>query len=81
MKVLANEKFRVLAETKGWNLARAEGYVDGETARRRGKPASQYALVGIDDYCLGFRAGYFERQSSRAALQDQQRGSGQSMSL
>lgn len=62
MKVLSNEKFRVLAEHNGWSLAQAEGYVDGETFRRRGKPASQYALIGIDEYCRGFRAGYFERQ-------------------
>ena len=62
MKILSNEKFRALAEHNGWSLAHAEGYVDGETSRRRGKPPSQYALIGIDEYSLGFRAGYFERQ-------------------
>ena len=24
---------------------------------------SKYALVGIDEYCAGFRAGYFDRQN------------------
>lgn len=62
MKVLAREKFKVLAETNGWSLDHAQGFVDGESSRRRGKPPSKYALIGIDEYCLGFRAGYFERQ-------------------
>lgn len=38
MKILSNENFRLLAEHNGWSLAHAEGYVDGETSRRRGKP-------------------------------------------
>lgn len=63
MKVLANEKLKVLAEHNGWSLAHAEGYMDGETSRRRGKAPSKYALIGIDEYSLGFRAGYFERQT------------------
>ena len=63
MKVLAKEKFRMLAEQNGWSLAHAEGFVDGETSRRGGKAPSRYALIGIDEYCLGFRAGYFERQN------------------
>ena len=67
MKVLADEKLKVLAEHNGWSLAHAEGYVDGETSRRRGKPPSKYALIGLDEYCLGFRAGYFERQTPDAA--------------
>ncbi len=67
MKVLADEKFRILAESNGWSLAHAEGFTDGETSRRRGKPPSQYALIGIDEYSLGFRAGYFERRSPDSA--------------
>lgn len=62
MKVLSKEKFKVLAEKNGWSLAYAEGYVDGENCRRRGKTPSKYAIVGIDEYCMGFRAGYFERR-------------------
>ena len=64
MNPLSIERSKVLAEHNGWSFARAEGYVDGESSRRRGKPPSQYALIGIDEYCLGFRAGYFDRQNS-----------------
>ena len=67
MNALSDERSRVLAEHNGWSFARAEGYVDGESSRRRGKPPSQYALIGIDEYCLGFRAGYFDRQNSSAS--------------
>src|SRR5262249_60248998 len=63
MKVLS--KVNVLAERNGWSIARAQGFVDGEIARRRGPPASIYARVGIDDYCLGFRAGSYVRGSSQ----------------
>jgi hypothetical protein len=72
MKVLSKEKFKVLAEANGWSLDHAKGYVDGETFRLRGKKPSSYALIGIDEYCLGFRAGYYERQNpaSRVSLPD-----------
>ena len=63
MKVLCKEKSKVLAERNGWSLAHAEGYVDGETFRRRGMTPSTYAQIGIDEYCLVFRAGYYERQN------------------
>jgi len=70
MKVLSKEKFKVLAEANGWSLDYAKGYVDGETFRLRGKKPSNYVLIGIDEYCLGFRAGYYERQgpASTASL-------------
>jgi hypothetical protein len=61
MKVLSEEKIRVLSERHGWSLAYAEGFLNGEAFRRRGTAPSMYARVGIDEYCLGFRAGYFER--------------------
>jgi len=63
MKVLSKEKSKVLATRNGWSLAQAEGYIDGETFRRRGKSPSMYAQIGIDEYCLGFRASYYERQN------------------
>ena len=63
MKVLSKEKIKVLAKKNGWSLAYAEGYVDGETCRRGGNTPSKHAQIGIDEYCLGFRAGYFERQN------------------
>jgi hypothetical protein len=64
MKVLS--KVNVLAERNGWSIARAQGFVDGEMARRRGARPSIYARVGIDDYSLGFRAGYYERGTPQA---------------
>ena len=72
MKVLSKEKFKVLAEANGWSLDYARGYVDGETVRQRGNKPSNYVLVGIDEYCLGFRAGYYERRipASRVSLPD-----------
>jgi len=63
MKVLS--KVNVLAERNGWSIARAQGFVDGEMSRRRGAPPSTYVRVGIDDYCLGFRAGFYERGMSQ----------------
>jgi len=65
MKNLTDEKCRVLADSMGWSLSHAEGFIDGETHRRRGLAASRSALIGIDDYSLGFRAGYFERRAAR----------------
>jgi hypothetical protein len=72
MKVLSKEKFKVLAEANGWSLDHAKGYVDGETFRLRGKKPSNYVMIGIDEYSLGFRAGYYERQNpaSRVSLPD-----------
>ncbi len=68
MKVLSKEKTKVLAEKNGWSLAMAEGYVDGEISRRRGKAPSTHAQVGIDEYSMGFRAGYYERQARRTPV-------------
>jgi hypothetical protein len=59
MKIVSKEKSKVLAEQNNWTLARAEGFIDGERARRRHATPTKYVLIGIDDYCLGFRAGYF----------------------
>jgi hypothetical protein len=67
MESLTKQKFRALAKSNGWSLAQAEGFVDGQTVRRRGTMPSKYALVGIDEYCAGFRAGYFDRQGVDSA--------------
>ena len=67
MHYLTKEKTKVLAERNGWSMQRAEGYVDGEVHRRRGIAPSRYAQVGIDEYCLGFRAGYYERKQAEPA--------------
>jgi hypothetical protein len=63
MKAAPREKFRVLAESNGWSLDHAKGYVDGEICRLRGKQPSKHLLVGIDEYSLGFRAGFYERET------------------
>ena len=56
------KKSKALAEEMGWTLERAEGYVEGERYRRRRLALSEYHKVGIDEYALGFRAGYFKRE-------------------
>jgi hypothetical protein len=67
MKLLSTEKSKILAEQNGWALDHARGFVDGETCRRLGKTPPRCAVIGIDNYSLGFRAGYFERQSQDPA--------------
>lgn len=52
-----------MAEKNRWSLDRARGYVDGEAFRLQGKKPTKHALVGIDEYSLGFRAGYYNRKS------------------
>jgi hypothetical protein len=64
VKVISREKFKVLAKANGWSHDYARGYVDGEAFRRQGRQPTSYALVGIDEYSLGFRAGYYERQDA-----------------
>ena len=61
MQILSREKSKVLAEQHGWSLTIAEGYVDGEACRKRGKAPPAHALVGIDEYSEGFRAGFYAR--------------------
>jgi len=61
MKVLATEKIKWLAARNSWSLAQSEGFIDGVACRRRGTMPSKYAQIGIDEYSLGFRAGYYER--------------------
>jgi hypothetical protein len=68
MKVLSTEKSKLLAEQNGWSLAHAQGFVDGETSRRLGKMPTLHFRVGIDEYSLGFRAGFFERQDQESSV-------------
>jgi len=72
MTVVAfRDKSQMLAEQNGWSLGSAKGYVDGETFRKRCKEPPLVAVVGIDDYSEGFRAGYFDRPLSAHALADE----------
>ncbi len=68
MKVLSEEKVRLLAESRNWSLEYAAGYLEGETQRRRSASPTAYVLVGMDQYCLGYRAGYYERQQTARRL-------------
>lgn len=61
---LSEEKYTTLSEQNGWPIAFAEGYVSGQAERWRGNPLSSYTLTGIDQYALGFRAGYFARPNA-----------------
>ena len=70
MKFLSEEKIKLLAEKNGWSLAHAKGYIDGESFRRRGMTPSKYAQIGIDEYCLGFRAGYYVRNDAGLTRSD-----------
>lgn len=54
-------KAKVLKTVYGWTSDRARGYVDGVACRVRGARPSKYVLVGIDEYALGFRVGYYNR--------------------
>ena len=65
MKNSPKQKFLELAKDNDWSPAFAEGYVDGQTLRKRGKNAPKFLLVAIDEYSLGFRAGYFQREAPR----------------
>lgn len=53
-----------VADRNGWSLVKAEGYLHGVTLRQSGKLPSSYLQVGIDEYCRGFRAGYYERHDN-----------------
>lgn len=66
VKSFAEEKFKALAEKNSWSLAYAEGFVEGEGRRRRGELFTRSILIGIDEYSLGFRAAFFERQRDSA---------------
>ena len=60
-KVAARPKSEELETPYGWSPDRARGYVDGVACRMGGNGPSKYMLVGIDEYALGFRAGYYNR--------------------
>ena len=67
MENLFKQQSKVLARKNGWSLDFAEGFLKGEYSRRSSAKLSTYATVGIDDYCLGFRAGYFVRRNPATA--------------
>jgi hypothetical protein len=52
------DQYRDLAEKNGWSEAFAEGYVDGRAARTNGTQTSRYPMGDLDQYRMGFLAGY-----------------------
>jgi hypothetical protein len=61
---LIKQNSGILAQQNDWSTAYAEGYLEGRYHQRLGKPLGTYVGVGIDDYPLGYRAGYFERKNA-----------------
>ena len=57
----------ISAPQNGWSTPYTEGYLEGRHHQRLGKPLGAYVRVGIDEYTLGFRAGYFERKNPESA--------------
>ncbi|HTQ75322.1 MAG TPA: hypothetical protein VMI74_13645 [Burkholderiales bacterium] len=49
---------RNLAEKNGWSEAFAEGYIDGRAARTSGSQTTSYPVGDLDEYRMGFLAGY-----------------------
>jgi hypothetical protein len=66
MKIPSEQESKALAEANGWTREFADGFLNGEYSRKFGAKPSPYGMVGRDDYCLGFRAGYFERANTVA---------------
>ncbi len=63
MKALPRKDGPALAEEMGWTQERVNGYMDGERYRREKLTLSMYHRVGIDEYALGFRTGYYEQNA------------------
>ena len=63
--MLIEKTVQRLADKHGWTATYLEGYVNGKTARRRGDAPSTFELIGIDEYCLGYRAGQITNSQHR----------------
>jgi hypothetical protein len=64
---LIKQNARILAQQNGWSTAYTEGYLEGRFHQRLGKLPGAYARIGIDEYPLGYRAGYFGRKNPASA--------------
>ena len=60
---LIKQNCGILAQQNGWSMTYAEGYLEGRHQNRLGQPLGAYVRVGIDEYTLGYRAGYFDRKN------------------
>ncbi len=68
--MLSNETVKDLAEQYGWTATYLEGYIDGKSARSNCHAPSTFLLIGIDEYCLGYRAGYYAADRTRRVAKD-----------
>ena len=62
MSHVTRPKFLELAKSNRWSQAYAAGFVHGEALRKRKALPPKFLLVAIDEYSVGFRAGYFVRR-------------------
>jgi len=58
MRAPLKDDFRDLAEKNGLSEAFAEGYIDGKAARTNGAQTHRYPVGDLDEYRMGFLAGY-----------------------
>ena len=72
MKQVSTEKSQALVEEMGWTMERANGYVDGETYRRRGLEISTNHKIAMDEYAQGFRTGYYKQAYSVPSDENQE---------
>jgi hypothetical protein len=61
---LSNENSSALAKRMDWPIEYAEGYIAGQSCRRYGERLANHYMVGLDNFAVGFRTGYFERPNS-----------------
>jgi hypothetical protein len=66
MRAPLNDDLRDLAEKNGWSEAFAEGYLDGWAARTNGTQTHRYPVGDLDEYRMGFLAGYSLTREKRA---------------
>jgi hypothetical protein len=66
MRAPLNDDLRDLAEKNGWSEAFAEGYLDGRAARTNEAQTHRYPVGDLDEYRMGFLAGYSLTREKRA---------------
>ena len=73
MPVFSEDKPGLPSPPRDWTFERTRGFIQGAQHRRLGTLPSSYPIIGMDDYCVGFREGYFERHPSSPNPRDPQR--------
>jgi len=60
-KITGRSKSDEVETAYGWSPDYLRGYIDGVACRTCGRRPSNYQAVGIDEYALGFRTGFYNR--------------------